>query len=131
MFFIRTTLLLGLGVLVLPTDEASQARVTSGAKTAMTWSMTFCERNAGTCEQGRQAWAVFLKKAEFGAKMAFDLISERNKASAETAPAGVPPVAAKPQSAQPAYDPIHRNRGTLKPGDMEPAWRGKQVARAN
>ena len=127
-FFIRTTLLLGLGVLVLPTDEASQARVTSGAKTAMTWTLTFCDRNAGTCEQGRQAWAVFVKKAEFGAKMAFELISERNKATADAAQPTIP--AQSPKAHTTPEPATARNRGTLKPGDIEPAWRGKQVARA-
>ncbi len=127
MFFFRTTLLLGLGVLVLPTDEASQARVYASARTATTWTMTFCDRNAETCTQSRQLWAVFLKKAEFGAKMAYDLISERNTLSAEaSAPAPVPApnktIAIHPGVALPA-------RGTLKPGDLEPAWRGK-LARA-
>jgi hypothetical protein len=121
MFFIRTTLLLGLGVLVLPTDEASQARVTSSAKTALNWSMTFCDRNAETCVQSRQAWAIFVKKAEFGAKMAFDLFSERNAQTAEAPPAQ------KPAAAQQPAEPVARQRGTLKPGDMEPAWRGKMA----
>lgn len=122
MFFFRTTLLLGLGVLVMPTDEASQARLTSGAKTALTWSMTFCDRNAAACSQGQQAWVIFKKKAEFGAKMAFDLISERNAQTVDTAPVPQKPAASQPGAVLPA-------RGTLKPGDLEPAWRGK-VARA-
>ncbi len=124
MFFIRTTLLLGLGVLVLPTDEASQAKVASGARTAAAWTLTFCDRNADACIKGREAWAVFLKKAEFGAKMAYDLISERNTRAADAA-------AQNPRGpgAQPAADTNQRHRGTLKPGDLEPTWRGK-VARA-
>ena len=125
MFLIRTTLLLGLGVLILPTDEASQARVYSGARTAMTWTVTFCDRNAGTCAQGRQAWAVFLKKAEFATRMAVDLISER----ANHVAAAAPSVATEPATTSPAHDPANRNRNTLKPGDLEPAWRGK-LARA-
>lgn len=123
MFFFRTTLLLGLGVLVLPTDEASQARLYSSAKTAMNWTTTFCDRNAGTCAQSRELWAVFVKKAEFGAKMAYDLISERNAQTA-AAPAAAP-VKAMPN--QPGV--VLPARGTLKPSDLEPAWRGK-IARA-
>lgn len=127
MFFFRTTLLLGLGVLVLPTDEASQARVYSSAKTAMSWTMTFCDRNAATCTQGRQLWAVFLKKAEFGAKMAYDLISERN---AQTAAQTVDAPAATPSKVAPNHPAtMLPARGTLKPSDLEPSWRGK-VARA-
>ena len=126
MLLIRTTLLVGLGVLVLPTDEASQTRFYGSARTAMGWTVTFCDRNPDTCTQGRQAWAVFLKKAEFGAKVAFDLISERNKHVAETATQTTKPVDAHPAAA----DPVSvLRRGTLKPGDLEPAWRGK-VARA-
>ena len=129
MFLIRTTLLVGLGVLVLPTDEASQARVYGGAKTAMNWTMTFCERNAETCVQGRQAWAVFLKKAEFGAKMAFDLISERNTQTAAAPQSAAQPSApAKPAKA--VNETTGRQRGTLKPGDLEPAWRGSKLAHA-
>ena len=129
MFLIRTTLLVGLGVLVLPTDEASQARVYSGAKTAMTWTMTICDRNAETCVQGRQAWAVFLKKAEFGAKMAFDLISERNTQSA-AAPQLPPQTATPAKPAKAGNETAGRLRGTLKPGDLEPAWRGNKLAHA-
>ncbi len=122
MFFFRATLLLGLGVLVLPTDEASQARVYSSAKTAMSWTMTFCERNGSTCTQGQQAWVIFKKKAEFGAKMAFDLISDRNAPTVDTSLTLQKPITSQPGAVMPA-------RGTLKPGDLEPAWRGK-VARA-
>ena len=118
MFLIRTTLLLGLGVLVLPTDEASQARVYNGAKTAMSWTYTFCDRNPATCVHGREAWAVFVKKAEFGVKMAFDLISERNQQAAviPTPPPTVPTVAK--QQATPS-------RTVLKTSDADQAWRGK------
>jgi hypothetical protein len=119
MFFIRSTLLLGLGVLVLPTDEASQARVASGARTAVHWTVTFCDRNADTCVKGREAWAVFVKKAEFGAKMAYDIMTERKTlASGPSQPAPFTVTEGAP-----------RQRSTLKSSDLEPAWRGK-VARA-
>jgi Family of unknown function (DUF5330) len=125
MFLFRTTLLLGLGVLVLPTDEASQARVYQSARTATTWTVTFCDRNAATCAKGGEYWVIFKKKAEFGAKMAYDLISERN-AIAANAPAPGP---LKATTAQPAA--IAPVRGTLKPSDLEPAWRGAaKLARA-
>jgi uncharacterized Fe-S cluster protein YjdI len=134
MLFFRTTLLLGMGVLVLPTDEASQARVYQGARTAVTWTTTFCDRNAETCVKGGEYWAVFKKKAEFGAKMAYDLVSERNAQSANAAPA----LAATPSPAAPGgkfgahpQHPVLPTRSTLKPSDLEPAWRGtSKVARA-
>ena len=119
MFFIRTTLLLGLGVLVLPTDQASQARVTSASKTAMTWTMTFCDRNPATCVQGQQAWGVFVEKAQFGAKMAFEVISEHR---AQTAAAPTTPATAQVDKKSPAA--TGRARATLQPSDLAPAWRG-------
>ena len=113
MLFIRTTLLLGLGVLILPTDHDSQARVYAGAKTAVQWTSTFCERNPETCVQSRQAWAVFVKKAEFGFKMAIDLLNERDQPKTLTSAAPQPSA------------PIKRTSDTLHAHDLEPAWRGK------
>jgi Family of unknown function (DUF5330) len=128
MFFFRTALLLGLGVLVLPTDEASQARVYQNARTATTWTMTFCDRNAETCVKGREYWAVFLKKAEFGAKMAYDLISERTTHAEAAAPASS---SSGKNSAAPQAQPVLPTRSTLKPSDLEPTWRGPaKIARA-
>jgi hypothetical protein len=129
MFFLRTTLLLGLGVLVLPTDEASQARLYQGARTAVTWTTTFCDRNAETCVKGGEYWVIFKKKAEFGAKMAYDLVSERNAQAANAAPAA--PARGGNNGAQPQQHPVLPTRGTLKPSDLEPTWRGtSKVARA-
>lgn len=119
MFFIRTTLLLGLGVLVLPTDQASQARVTSATKTAMTWTLSFCDRNPATCVQGQQAWGVFVEKAQFGAKMAFEVISDHR---AQTAAAQSTPANAQAGKHTPAA--AGRLRTTLQPSDLAPAWRG-------
>jgi Family of unknown function (DUF5330) len=128
MLFFRTTLLVGMGVLVLPTDEASQARVYQGARSAVTWTATFCDRNAETCVKGGEYWVIFKKKAEFGAKMAYDLISERN---AQTAIVAVPTPAPGGKLGTPPQQPVMPVRGTLKPSDLEPAWRGtSKVARA-
>lgn len=118
MFFVRTTLVLGLGILLLPTDQESQSRVFAGAKTAVAWTVGFCDRNPGTCVQGRQAWDVFVKKAEFGARMAFDLINSKEDAKQPAAPAVAPASQRTPQ---------RRANGTLQSSDFEPAWRGKMI----
>jgi Family of unknown function (DUF5330) len=129
MLFLRSTLLLGLGILVLPTDADTQARFYNGAKTAVVWTSTFCDRNADTCTQGGQAWAMFKKKAEFGAKMAIDLMGER-AAHTPALTADAPKTATVPAKiSQPVAQPMSP-RGTLKATDLEPAWRGK-TARAN
>ena len=115
MFLFRTTLLLGLSVLVLPTDPASQANVFASAKVATQWTVTFCDRNPQTCVQGQQVWAVFVQKAQFGAKMAYELISEHGSPATAT-----PPAPAKQPARQAAGVPA---RGTLLPADLAPGWR--------
>ncbi len=133
MFFIRTTLLLGLGVLILPTDRESQAHVYGNAKSALVWTATFCDRNPATCVQGRQAWGVFVQKAEFGVKMAVDLIADHNKAKVEPAKVDAVKVASGPlpavTHAASAVQPARRASaaGASQPSDLEPTWRGKSA----
>lgn len=124
MFFVRTALILGLGILLLPTDHESQARVFAGAKTAVAWTTGFCDRNPGTCVQGRQAWDVFVKKAEFGVRMAFDLVNSKDDAKSPGAPTVAP-------ASQRLPTPARRPNGTLQSSDLEPAWRGKLIKTGN
>lgn len=121
MFFVRTTLLLGLGILLLPTDQESQTRVFTNAKTAAAWTVTFCDRNAATCVQGREFWDIFKQKAEFGVRMAFDLINGRDDTKQATMPHAVAP------ASQRAPTQPRRTTGTLQSTDFEPAWRGKVI----
>ena len=108
MLIIRTALVLGVGVLFLPTDEKQQAKLYGTASYAVERASGFCDRNPQTCRQGAELWATFVKKAEFGGRMALDLISDRGRAGP-----------------QPAIQPAD-TRGTLRPNDLEPRWRGAQ-----
>ena len=69
MSLLRLAFWLGLLVLLLPTDEAQQARFMSFARTALGRVSTFCDRNGNACEAGSAAWALFLRKAEFGVRL--------------------------------------------------------------
>ena len=131
MLFIRTTLLLGLGVLLLPTDQESQSRVYANAKTALHWTTTFCERNPQTCVQGQQAWGVFAEKAEFGFKMALDLMNDRNGPKSPTGSAPTPSGLTTPNPRQVAAAPTKRASGTLQTSDLEPGWRGRVAKSSN
>lgn len=114
MFFIRTAFWLGVVVLVLPTDAQQQARLAQKASTAVTHVATFCDRNPKTCETGAEYWGLFVKKAEFGARLAWDLMNERSGKAATGAQEPIAPAShAQPEA-----------RGTLTPTDMQPAWRG-------
>lgn len=77
MFLIRTAFWLALIVLLLPSDKERQARLYKTATDAVHRAATFCDRNATLCEQGAQHWSVFRTKLEFGAKLVFDVASER------------------------------------------------------
>jgi len=119
MFIVRMVFWLGLIVLVLPTDERQQARLYAAASAAVERVTTFCDRNPKTCEAGSDLWASFLKKAEFGARMAFDLIASRGAGRDEEVRAEPASAKGKEKGPQPA------SRGTLTPADLTPPWRGQ------
>ncbi len=77
MFLIRMAFWLALIVMVLPSDKEQQARLYHTAAETVHRAATFCDRNAALCTQGAQHWAVFRTKLEFGAKLVFDVASER------------------------------------------------------
>src|SRR5215471_13335608 len=91
MFLIRVAFWLGLVVLLLPTDERQQARLYNTALATVERATTFCERNAQACTVAAQLWATFLKKAEFGARMAVDLMSSGGHPDVEGSQRGQPP----------------------------------------
>jgi hypothetical protein len=111
MFFIRVAFWLGVVVLLLPTDEQQQGRLYRTATTAVERATTFCDRNAKTCATAADAWSTFLKKAEFGARLAGDLLGAGKRQDAD----GPHPVSADGKADQ---------RGTLSRTDLQPTWRG-------
>ena len=124
LFLIRTAFWLILIVLLLPTDERQRSEVYGTAQAAVNDIATFCDRNPDTCAKGKDAFGVFVQKAEFGARMLMDMINGRDAASqADSAPAlqgseteslfGPPP--------QPGLD---GSQDTLVPDDREDAWGG-------
>jgi hypothetical protein len=118
MFLIRAAFWIGLVVLLLPTDEKSQARLINQAQAALHWTWTFCDRNGPTCKAGSEAWATFVRKAEFGFALATGMVQEWSEKSAGQATGS--PIA-------PAVDPVSRSPMTaprLKHEDAAPAWRG-------
>jgi Family of unknown function (DUF5330) len=105
---------LAVGVVLLPAEREKQDQLYERAGAAAKWTITFCDRNFETCVQASKAWAQFTAKAEFGAKLAYDVIREQTPMSGgET---GI--------SAPAAFAP----NGTLSQHDLRPAWRGKSAA---
>lgn len=117
MFFLRTAVIIGAAVLLLPTDEKQQARLHGTAAYAVERATTFCDRNPQTCRSGSDLWATFLKKAEFGGRLAMDLVSDPSRSAAATQNRATP-------ATPPKSEPRRIETGTLKPADTAPAWRG-------
>ena len=133
MFLIRVAFWLGLLVWLLPTDEHQQSRLYTTALATVERATTFCDRNPQACAIAAQLWATFLKKAEFGGRMAVDLLTSGGRKD-EGAPPLPPPRSEPTGSAShlkaKAEPRLPAARGTLTPSDLAPAWRGAQLQRA-
>jgi hypothetical protein len=116
----RLAAMVAVGVSLLPADREKQAQLYQRAASAATWTMTFCDRNATTCTQATNLWADFSKKAEFGAKLAYDVMQKNDAVPADTA--------AVPAQASLRVTPPAAN--TLTEHDLRPAWRGKTASKA-
>ena len=98
---------IGLVVLLLPSDEAQQAKIYQNASYAIERATTFCDRNARTCDTASSVWAVFLKKLEIAARMGYDLATSagNREESARYEPASVPQVRVLQQREPQPYRP--------------------------
>jgi hypothetical protein len=122
MGLIRTAVVVGAVVALMPTDRTQQLRLADQAGAAAKWTLTFCERNAATCTQAGEVWGVFVKKAQFAGQLAIDLVNDSQRSEpAKAEPARTEPAIRREDSlpAQPAAA-----RGTLTPSDLKPSWRG-------
>jgi len=108
---LRLAFWLAVVVFLLPSDAQQQARLYATATTAMERITTFCDRNAKSCVVGAEAWANFVKKAEFALRLVGDLLGGR------PGPDVVPP----PQDKRGAV----KTEPRLAPPDLyQPSWRG-------
>ena len=130
MFLVRMAFWLMILVLLLPTDGQQQSDVYGTAQAAVKDVSGFCGRNPGVCEKGKDAFGVFVQKAQFGAQMLMGFFKEQTdgtSASEMVAPAPEPrpaPAAAnweeEPAQAVPAT--AVSSEDTLNPDDLAPAW---------
>ncbi len=119
MGLLRIGMIAAVGIALLPSDKDQQQRIYERAGATAQWIVTFCDRNAATCTKGSELWSQFVAKAEFGAKLAYDMIRERQNAAA-----GAEKVIDR-DTASPYV--LERESGTLTPSDKQPAWRGDKA----
>ena len=124
MSLLRTAFILAAVVMLLPTDEKKQQEVVGVAGAAVERTVTFCERNPGTCAAGRELWGTFLRKAEFGMELASKLVREQMSREPSQHDAG----SRDREMGQTMHGSLRLepapNRGTLTRNDLAPQWRG-------
>ena len=128
LFLIRTAFWLAIIVLLLPTDDRQRSEVYGMAQAAVNDVASFCDRNPETCARGKDAFAVFVQKAEFGARMLMDLIQSKTGTSDQATPAEDLRSSEASSMAAPARFDMSASQDTLNPGDREEAWSGPAPA---
>lgn len=118
----RLAIVAAIGVSLLPSDSEQQEKLYTRAADAAHWTITFCSRNEATCTQAASLWGQFVKKAQFGAKLAYDALSEKNAQSGIES--GIE-TGALERPRTPQKSPSQ----TLNRSDLEPVWRGGVVVR--
>ena len=123
-FLLRTAFWLSIVLALLPTGGSqpksnepsiNPLEAVSAAGAAVSDLSGFCGRQPDACVVGAQAASAFGQRAQAGAKMVYDIISEK-MVPAETG--SVTPTKASSTAG------IKGSQQTLKPSDLEPAWRG-------
>jgi Family of unknown function (DUF5330) len=119
-FLLRMAFWLGLVLILLPTGSSQRVPASDvGARDAISAASAtvsdlrqFCTRQPDTCTVGSQVATTFGYKAQVGAKMLYDLLTE-TLASKETG------------SAAGTSHPIDKgSQNTLTPADLALPWRG-------
>ncbi|MGB6949112.1 MAG: DUF5330 domain-containing protein [Methyloceanibacter sp.] len=156
MFLIRTGFWLIVLILLLPTNEQQQSQVYGTAQAAVKDVSSFCERNPGVCATGKDAFDVFVEKAQFGAEMLMGFVKEQTGVASgevETTPsadeiaapedpdgqhssldqasvaeAGIGPWTVSPVTVDPVSAESTSSQNTLDPNDLRPAWDGPYPA---
>jgi hypothetical protein len=122
-WLLRMTFLLGVILALLPSGGAKHDTATPSARVGATDAVSaatatvsdmwqFCSRQPHACEIGSHAAAAFGTRAEAGARMVYDFISER------AAPRDTGSIDARPANA------ANASHDTLTAADVAPAWRG-------
>lgn len=140
MFSLRTLIVLGAAVYMLPSEPARQQELLATLSGAYEHASTFCSRQPDVCQKAEVVLHNLKEKAQFGAGVVYSLavgqLSPQQRAT--TTPAAASPDNANPTSgtspannAAPAskgsrWDGTPRRgndlQGTLTGADLQPSW---------
>lgn len=133
-FLLRMTFWLGLVLVLLPfgasrhdapTSEVSASEAISAASATVGDLRSFCERQPDACTVGSQVATTIGYRAQAGAKMLYDALTEAmgpHDTGSLADGAGQKAGGNKMAAGKSAADRI--TQGTLTPVDLAPAWRG-------
>jgi hypothetical protein len=127
-FLLRLAFWLGLVLLLLPSGGGQQNAATNTVSTSQAISAAsatvgdlrgFCARQPDACTVGSQVATTLGYRAQAGAKMIYDVLSDALAPQQNAATHGD---TAKQSVENPATD--RAPQSTLTPADLTPAWRG-------
>jgi hypothetical protein len=124
-FLLRVAFWLSIVIMLLPSGQQAAtpgpqvgpAEAVSAASAAVSDMRQFCGRQPEACSIGSHAATVFGHKAQAGAKMLYEFLSDK-LAPAETGSI------TQPRSKR--TDVAEKSQHTLTPADMAPPWRGAE-----
>jgi hypothetical protein len=130
-FLLRMAFWLGLVLILLPSGSSQQAPASEvGASDAISAASAtvgdlrqFCTRQPDACTVGSQVATTLGYKAQAGAKMLYDFLTER-LASKETGSIAGGSASHSTKSAMDKSPLDKASQNTLTPADLVPAWRG-------
>jgi hypothetical protein len=124
LFLLRMAFWLMIIVLLLPTDERQRSEVYGTAQAAVNDLATFCDRNPDTCAKGKDAFGVFVQKAQFGARMLIDMINGRGAGEGAPGMQGPEQGSGTNFPFEPSHFGPDGSQDTLNPDDRDEAWGG-------
>ncbi len=101
-----------------PSAELGAMETLSAASATVSDMRQFCTRQPEACAVGSQAAVAIGQRAQAGAKMVYDLITER------AAPRDTGSVTTKPRQLASQAASAAKSQDTLTAADLVPAWRG-------
>ena len=121
-FLLRVAFWLGVVLVLLPVgssqpvpqSQVSVGETFSAARAAMSDMQQFCERQRDVCTVGSQAAVTLGQRAQAGAKILYEFLSERfghDEPAVVRTTGSVPLPVARP------------SQHTLRPADLSPTWR--------
>ena len=130
-FLLKAAFWLTVVVVLLPSDKQPSApapqvgatEAVSAAGAAVSDMRQFCTRQPEACAVGSQAATAFGQKAQAGAKLLYEFLSDR------VGPNETGSVPAKPADRRAGGATAQPSQHTLTPADVAPTWRGPEPRR--